>query len=114
MLKFLAQDPFGKVVAPPQVAALVGKGGLSALVGAILKTLIIGAGVYALFNFVLAGYDYISSSGDPKGIQAATSRITQSIIGLVVAAGAFLIAGLVGQIVFGNPNYILQIQIFKP
>lgn len=107
---------FGTIQPPPSITGLSTGGpnsGIPNLVSIALKTLIVGAAVYALFNFVLAGYAYISAAGDPKSIQLATAKIWQSIIGLVVAAGAFLIAGVVGQLVFGDPNVILQIQLFK-
>jgi len=85
---------------------------IGGVLGAVMKTLVLGAGIYAVFNFILAGYAYISSSGDPKGIQMATAKIWQSIIGLVVAAGALVLAGILGRVLFGNPRALIEVQIF--
>ena len=115
-MKLLAQNPFG-TVNPPVGVANIGNGtvaGVGSLVSVVLKTLIVLAGVYAVINIVIAGIWYISAGGEPKRIQDTTAKIWQSVIGLVVAASAFIIAGIIGQIVFKDPNALLQIQIFTP
>jgi hypothetical protein len=114
MKNYLAQ--LGNVAPPPGYTAFGGAdpAGLSKLLSIALRTLIVIAGIYALFNFIFAGYAYLSSAGDPKAAQNASSKITQSVIGLTVAAGAFVIAGIVGQILFQDPNALLQITIFSP
>jgi hypothetical protein len=110
-----ANDPFGPVT-PPQALAPYGAGasGIPVFISILLKTLIMIAAIYAIFNFVIAGYGYISGGGDPKRIQNATEKIWQSVLGLVVAAGAFVIGGVVGQLLFGDANAILQITLFTP
>lgn len=119
-LLFLKTDfvlaQFGSVDPPSFLQGLGGGSveGLPVLINIILRTLIVGAGIFSIFNFILAGYGYISSGGDPKRIQDAQSRITYSVIGLVVAAGAFVIAGAIGFLLFGNPTYLLRVRIFTP
>ena len=110
-LNLLAQgtNPFGPVV--PAVA-LGGTGAIPGLISAFVKTLMMGAAVYALFNFILAGYAYISSSGDSKGIQMATAKIWQTVIGITVAVGALVITAIVSQLLFGDAGFLLNIQIF--
>ena len=70
--------------------------------------LIIGAALYALFNLVLAGYDFMSASDDPKKVAGAWAKIWQTLIGLTFAAGAFVLAAIFGQLLFGSPTFILQ------
>ena len=79
-----------------------------------LRTLIVIAVIYSVFNFILAGYAYISAGGDPKRIQDATAKIWQTILGLIVVAGAFVIAGVIGSILFNNPRALLQFKIYTP
>jgi hypothetical protein len=111
----LAQD-LGTVDPPPGLSGFFGGGvtGIPVLLSIILRTLIVIAGIYSVFNFILAGYAYISAGGDPKRVQDATSKITQTVIGLVVAAGSFVIAGVIGEILFNNPAALLQFTIFVP
>lgn len=100
-------------VKPP---AAVG-GGLEVLpsfINKILITLIIGAGIYALFNLVLAGYAFMSAGDDPKQMAGAWAKIWQTLLGLAFAAGAFVLAAIFGQIIFGDYNAILQIKFFTP
>jgi len=72
------------------------------------------AGVYTLLNFVFAGYTFLSGAGDPKKIQDSWAKIWQSIIGLTVAAGSFVLAALLGLLLFRDSNAILQLRIFGP
>lgn len=112
----LAQNPFGNINPPPGVNNFASGTiqGIPILLNIILRTLIVGAGIFAVFNFILAGYGYISAGGDPKKIADAGSKIFQSIIGVTVAAGAFVIAGILGQILFGDPGALLNLRYFTP
>lgn len=106
----------GQVKPPPGVSKYA-KGdlaGLSLFVNNILKLMIVGAGLFALFNFVLAGYSFLSAGDDPKKIEGAWAKIYQSVIGLVFAAGAFVLAAIFGLLIFGDANALLQIRIFTP
>jgi hypothetical protein len=107
---------FGTVDPPPGVNRFSSGdiSGLPLFLNVILKTLIMGAGIFALFNFIFAGYEYLSAQAEPEKIQRAQARIWQTIIGLLIAAGAFIIAAIIGLLIFGNANAILQIKIFGP
>lgn len=76
-----------------------------------VKLLVIGAGVYALINLILAGYNFMAAGDDPKKVAAAWSMIYQTIIGLAFAAGAFVLAAIFSQLLFGNPLFLLQPKI---
>ena len=69
------------------------------------------AGIYMIVLLITAGYAYLGASGDPKKVELAGSKILQSIIGLVIIAAAFIIAGLVGR--FTGIN-ILNPTIYGP
>ena len=111
MNKLLAADsPLGKVSPPPSVQKFGGveQGGIGNFLNLIVQALIVGAGVYALFNLVLAGYAFMSAGDDPKKVAGAWAKITQTIIGLAFAAGAFVLAAIFGQLIFGDPTFILN------
>jgi hypothetical protein len=80
---------------------------LSVLVGII----VIVAGLWAFLEFILGGLGYITAGGDSKKAQDAFSRIRLAIIGLIAIAAAFIISGILGQVFFGNPMFILNPQI---
>jgi hypothetical protein len=111
-------DIFGNVNPPPGINiygnVTDGAGGLTLFIGNILKTLIFAAGVYALFNVVLAGYAFMSAGDDPKKIAGAWAKIWQSLLGLLVAAGSFVIMGIISRLLFGNFFYIFGLKIFGP
>jgi hypothetical protein len=88
--------------------------GLPALLGTGIKALIVIAGLYALFNFIIAGYEFMSAGGDSKRIAVAWTKIWQSVLGLVVAAGAVIIAAIIGGLLFRDFNALLQIRFFGP
>ena len=105
----------GTVPPPPWLARIGGNiGGLQILANILFRSLIALAGIYTVFNLILAGYADISAGGEPKRIQDATAKIWQSVLGLAVAAGAFLLAAIIGEVLFGDPNMIIQLQYFTP
>lgn len=57
-------------------------------------------GLVFFANLIMAGWEYMLSSGDPKKVQAATTRILNGFIGIILAVAAFIIVRLVSQ-VFG-------------
>ena len=111
----IAQD-FGKVDVPPGLVGFKSGGiaGIPLLISIVLRTLIVIAGIYAVFNFVIAGCAFMSAGGDPKRIQDATAKIWQTVLGLIVTAGAFVIAAIIGQILFNSPTALLQFRVFVP
>lgn len=116
MKQLLAQGPFGQVAPPPGVNKFEGGTirGVSPFLTVIIQTLIVGAGIYALFNIILAGYAFLSAGGDAKQVAAAWAKIWQSILGIVVVAGSLVIAALIGILLFGNATAILWPQVYTP
>ncbi len=88
--------------------------GIFALLNNIMKLMIVGAGLFALFNFITAGYQFISAGGDTQKINDAWNKIWQSMLGVLIAAGSFTIAGLLGKLVFGEWTAIISPEITGP
>jgi hypothetical protein len=109
------KNPIGPVKPPAAIAKWgIDLDGLSNFLNAILKFAIVVAGLYALVNLLLAGYAYMSAGDDPKKIAGATSKIWQSILGLAIAAGSFVLAAIFGKLLFGNWDALLQLQVWGP
>jgi len=111
MLKQLAANPFGTVTLPTELQTRYGAdagGAIGKLIQTVIWVLIVAAGVYALFNFILAGYAFMSAGDDPKKVAGAWAKIWQTALGLTIAAGSFILAALFGQMIFGDWNFILN------
>ncbi len=106
----------GEITQPAELSAFgnVESGGIGSLLNLILNILIIVAGIYALFNFIFAGYSFLSAGGDPKKIELAWAKIWQSILGLTIAAGSFILAAIFGRLIFGDASFILSPNIPTP
>ena len=106
-------DPFGAIT-PPQAIQNVGGvegGAFGKLLNLFINILIVGAGIYALVNFILAGYAFMSAGDDPKKVQGAWAKIYQTVIGLLFAAGSFVLAGIFGKLIFGRYDALLRPSI---
>lgn len=55
------------------------------------------AGIILLFMLLTSGYQMIFSKGDPKAMQIAQSKITSSLVGIVILFASFWIVQLVFQ-----------------
>lgn len=103
-------NPFGNITPPESVAKYSDNPGqgIGNLIQTVIWVLIVGAGVYALFNFILAGYAFLSAGDDPKKVAGAWAKIWQTALGLLVAAGSFVLAAIFGQLIFGKWDFILN------
>lgn len=64
-------------------------------VGVVLAAILTIAALLLLLNLVWAGIDWISAGGDSGKIEKARSKITQSIVGIIVLASSVAIFNLV-------------------
>lgn len=68
------------------------------LISPLIRDVLVGTAVVSFGVIVIAGFNFITSSGDKQRIQQSTSMITYGLIGLVVAVAAFAITQIVGAI----------------
>ncbi|MBU1071576.1 hypothetical protein KKG65_04200 [Patescibacteria group bacterium] len=68
----------------------------------IINLLIFAAGVAFFINTIIAGWNYMFSSGDPKKAAAASTRLLNGFVGLVIVIASFLIVRLVSTIIGFN------------
>jgi len=88
--------------------------GITAFITNIITIIFVVAGLFAFFNLMIAGFTYITSAGDTKKIESATSSINMSLIGLVIMVGAAAVTGIISYLLFGNAAAILSPSISGP
>lgn len=105
-----ATNPFGNIPLPSPIARFGSDPGLAIgkFINFLLQLLIVIAGIYSLINLILAGYAFMSAGDDPKKVAGAWAKIWQTLLGLAVAAGSFVLAAIFGQLLFKNPTFILK------
>jgi hypothetical protein len=69
------------------------------VVSVIIGFITIVAGLFFLFQLVLGGIAWMSSTGDKTKLQGAQDRITQAMIGLIIVVSAYAITSIVGHVV---------------
>ena len=111
-----AANPFGTIRIPVGLSRYSANPGVAIgqLIQFALRGLIIIAGIYALFNLVLAGYAFMSAGDDAKKVTGAWAQIYQTIIGLAVTAGSFVLAAIIGKLIFNDWSFLLKPAIPIP
>jgi hypothetical protein len=117
-VQLAASNVFGTVSPPPGVQAYDAKAGgeigLIVFISSMLQLVTVIAGVWVLFQFFLAGFDYITANGNTAANTKVKDRLTFSIIGLVIIVGSYSIAALLGLILFGDATFIIQPKLQGP
>lgn len=77
-------------------------GGTAATFGSFISPLIQNAliltALTAFIAVVIAGFNFVSSQGDKAKVQQATNMLNYALLGLVLAASAYVITQIVGRI----------------
>ncbi len=109
---------FGEIEAPAGVAELNTQAGeasnnigLLIFVSNIIKVASIVAGIWVLFNFIFAGFTYISANGDSGAYSKIGEKLALSATGLLLIVAAYTIAGILGLLIFGDATYIINPKI---
>lgn len=77
----------------------------------IVGLLTVIAGIWFLFQIIIAGYQWLSSGGDKASVESARNKLTYSVMGLVVVVMAFAIISIIGTIMdvdFLKPTTVLE------
>ncbi|MBU1129977.1 pilin [Patescibacteria group bacterium] len=111
-----AQGIFGNIQPPPGISNYIGDsdsrgGALFLFLNNIFKLIGGIAGIFTVFQFIFAGYTYITANADPKKLEMAWAKIWQAIIGLVIVSAAFILAAVIGRLTQIN---ILEPEIYGP
>ena len=104
------QASFGMIEPPPGVDKWPDMA-IIPFIDYLIKIAAIIAGIWSLVNFVMAGYIYISSSGDSGAHQKVIDKMTMTVIGLAIIALSYTIAALLGLILFGDASFIISPKV---
>lgn len=109
---------FGKIDAPAGVAELNTQAGedgsnigLLIFISNMIKFASIVAGIWVMFNFIFAGFTYVTASGDSGAYSKIGEKLSLSVTGLLLIVAAYTIAGIIGLLIFGDATYIINPQI---
>lgn len=72
---------------------------LANILSNVLGVMTIFAGIWFLFQAIIAGYGYMSAGGDKEKIQTAGRKLTNAIIGIAVVAAAYGLLALLSSFV---------------
>lgn len=89
---------------------------LNQVLGSIIGFLIIVAALWFFIQFIIAGITWISAGGDKSRTEEAQKKITNAVIGITVVVAAWVIVGLIGQLLgldILNPGSLLKNLILK-
>jgi TRAP-type C4-dicarboxylate transport system permease small subunit len=89
------------VVATPAFAATADVTQVQNFIRSIIQIIAGLAGLIATGFFVVGGFTYITSSGNPEHLDRAKRTITWSAIGLAITIAAFVIANIVTTLATG-------------
>ncbi|KKT97286.1 MAG: hypothetical protein UW99_C0036G0013 [Candidatus Collierbacteria bacterium GW2011_GWC2_45_15] len=56
-------------------------------------------GLLFMWNIIMAGWDYMMSSGDPKKVSSASTRFLNGFMGIAIAFFAFLIVNIITSMI---------------
>lgn len=86
---------FGTINNPTKFAS--GPEGFFQFLSNIFKLAGTIAGLFFVVQIIMAGFAYLSASGDDKKTAQAWATIWQSIVGLLIVASAFVLASFIGK-----------------
>jgi len=92
-----------------------GSGGaaeIARVISTIVGFITIVAGIFFLFQFLIGGIEWISSTGDKQKLEKAQNRLSYAFLGLVVVVGAYGFSAIVGSILgfdFLNPVSLIDL-----
>lgn len=120
-LVFADDNPIGTIDKPEVVKNFDSAGNIGAdqigilfFASRMITFITIIAGIWAFANVLLAGYTYITSSGNSQTHIQVRDRLTMSVLGLVLIVSVYAVAGILGTIFFGNASYFLNPTISGP
>ena len=71
---------------------------IPAIFSNLLSALLAFAGLTALLMFIMGGYKFINSGGDPKKAESAKNNFTYGILGLAIVLFSFVVINVISQV----------------
>lgn len=86
------------VLAQPVFAQAAGVSQVEGFIRNIIKVVAGLAGLVATGFFVLGGFGYITSSGNPENLDRSKKTLIWSSVGLAITIGAFVLSNIVTEL----------------
>jgi hypothetical protein len=83
---------------------LIRPGSLGTIASRLYLILIIPIGTVGFLFFLVSGYQFLMSKGDPKALEAAKARLTYAVLGLII----IFMAGAITNLIFN------RLDLFRP
>lgn len=94
-------DIIGSTIAPPNPALVDPFGGISRLMIVGLQLFFSVAAIAVLIYLLWGAFDWVNSGGDSERIAAAQAKMTNAVIGIILAVAALTIFSLVAGDILG-------------
>jgi multisubunit Na+/H+ antiporter MnhC subunit len=82
----------------PVFAQAAGVGQVESFIKNIIKVIAGLAGLVATGFFVIGGFGYITSSGNPENLDRSKRTLLYSSVGLAITIGAFVLSNIVTEL----------------
>lgn len=70
---------------------------ITRIISNAIGAMTIGAGIWFLFQAIIAGYNYMNAAGDKARIENAGRKLTNSLIGIALVVAAYGLLALIGS-----------------
>ena len=70
---------------------------LAKVISMAIGAMTIFAGIWFLFQAIIAGYNFMSAGGDKTRIENARQKLTNSLIGIAIVVAAYGLLALIGS-----------------
>jgi len=87
--------------------------GILVFVTRALQFFAVLCGLLVFFNILYGGYEYIVGAGKTDVHVKVRERLTWSVVGLILLIAAYMIAALIGLLIFGDPTFLLNPDLTK-
>ena len=71
---------------------------LAFFISNVIGFLAVVAGILFVFQFMIAGFNWITAGGDKAKLEQTQQKLLNSIIGLVIVLAAYAIVSLIGKV----------------
>lgn len=86
--------------------------GLEGIFQNIIGSLLFIAGIILFITLIMGGIKFITSGGDPKGLESAKKTLTYALVGIVLVTAGYLVLVFIRDFT-GNQN-VLNFRIRVP
>jgi len=73
--------------------------GFNRVISAIIGVITIVAGIWFMFQFIIAGFSWLTAGGNQESVSNAQARMRNAFIGIIIVVAAWAIIGVIGSLI---------------